>query len=68
MLFESPLKHFLLGGKSHSINIVVMELRSDFTWRLHHGLHVLLLQLLDALSFRLAVLLQAANFVHVLVI
>lgn len=38
------------------------------TWRLHHSLHVLLLQLLDALSFGLAVLLQAANFVHILII
>lgn len=38
------------------------------TWSLHHSLHVLLLQLLDVLSFSLAILLQAANFVHILII
>lgn len=38
------------------------------TWRLHHSLQVLLLQLLDALRFGLAVLLQAANFVHILIV
>lgn len=38
------------------------------TWRLHHSLHVLLLQLLDALRLDLAVLLQAAHLVHILVV
>lgn len=38
------------------------------TWCLHHSLHVLLLQLLDALSFSLAILLQAADFVHILIV
>lgn len=35
---------------------------------MHHSLQVLLLQLLDALRFGLAVLLQAANFVHILIV
>lgn len=38
------------------------------TWRLHHSLQVLLLKLLDALRFGFAVLLQAAKFVHILII
>lgn len=41
---------------------------SGFTWSLHHSLHVLLLQLLDAFGFSFAVLLQAAKFVYILVV
>lgn len=38
------------------------------TWCLHHSLHVLLLQLLNALRLGLAVLLQGADLVHILVV
>lgn len=47
---------------------LLASLASGVTWSLHHGLHVLLLQLLDAVGFGFAVLLQAANFVRVLVV
>ena len=42
--------------------------RSGVTWCLHHSLHVLLLQLLNALRLGLTVLLQVSHFVHILVV
>lgn len=49
-------------------SVCVVSWVSGQTWRLHHGLQVLLLQLLNAFSFGHVLLLQGADLVHVLVV
>lgn len=46
---------------------VVSGLRGQ-TWRLHHGLQILFLQLLNAFSFGHILLLQGAHLVHILIV
>lgn len=38
------------------------------TWCLHYSLHVLLLELLNALAFGFGVLLQGADLMHILIV
>lgn len=49
-------------------NLIKGHLNCERTWGLHHCLHVLLLQLLDAFCFGLTILLKAADLVYILII
>ena len=58
-----------LKSISKWLNLAACVVRAGrHTWCLHHGLHVLFLQLLNAFGLDHGLLLQRAHLVHVLVV